>query len=239
MAGASCALDILPAQLLYTPKLIAIYLTMLDNLMNTEAAAFGCRSMIKMVSRRFIATLAGHMSHQPPLAYQPPVIYQQSSLYPPGSFPGSQPYGAGPTNPQNSYTAPTSGAAGWMGPAAVGQVNPYSQQPYESQQPYQQQQQTYGQQPPYTQQQAPSAPYQQDRANQFPGYIQQQPAQYMPPTMYQPTPAPSGRKKALLVGCCYPGTSAALNGCINDVQCVEYCLKHRFGFKQEGCIVVS
>ncbi len=25
-------------------------------------------------------------------------------------------------------------------------------------------------------------------------------------------------QRALLIGCCYPGSSAALNGCINDVQ---------------------
>eukprot|EP00775_Hariotina_reticulata_P010905 gene10905-11059_t len=59
------------------------------------------------------------------------------------------------------------------------------------------------------------------------------------PTAYNPAPPGSrGRKKALLVGCCYPGTSQALNGCINDVQCIEYCLKHRFGFNQPGSIVV-
>jgi hypothetical protein len=47
-----------------------------------------------------------------------------------------------------------------------------------------------------------------------------------------------GRKKALLVGCCYPGTSAALNGCINDVQCIQYCLKNRFGFSDASFMVL-
>jgi hypothetical protein len=61
----------------------------------------------------------------------------------------------------------------------------------------------------------------------------------MAPTTHSPTPQPqTGRKKALLIGCAYPGTSQALNGCINDVQCIEYCLKHRFGFVQPGSIVV-
>jgi hypothetical protein len=64
-------------------------------------------------------------------------------------------------------------------------------------------------------------------------------APYMAPTTYSPSPQPqTGRKKALLIGCAYPGTSQALNGCINDVQCIEYCLKHRFGFVQPGSIVV-
>lgn len=197
--------------------------------------AVGCQNLSKC------CVLAGHMSHQPHQAYQPPVIYQQNSPYSPGSFPGSQPYGTGSGNPQSGYAPAPVNTAGWMGPPPASQPNPYTQQPYQSQQPFQQpqQQQPYGQQQPYQQQAAPTAQAH-DRANQLSSHSQQPPAQYLPPTTYQPNPAPSGgRKKALLVGCCYPGTSAALNGCINDVQCVEYCLKHRFGFQQPGCIVVS
>lgn len=40
-----------------------------------------------------------------------------------------------------------------------------------------------------------------------------------------------GRKKALLIGCNYPGTSAELRGCCTDVQHVEYLLRSRFGFE--------
>jgi Caspase domain len=35
------------------------------------------------------------------------------------------------------------------------------------------------------------------------------------------------RRKALLIGCNYPGTSAALAGCCNDAVCMEYLLKHK------------
>lgn len=176
--------------------------------------------------------LAGSMSHQP--AYQPPVVYQQGSPYPPGNFPGSQPYGSDQgEGGYGGYSGAPVDAAGWMAPPPA--ANSYAQQqPYAYQQ---QQQQPYVQQQSYPQQQQSPSSYGQSRANQYGG--QQQPAQYMPPTSYQPAPAAFGRKKALLIGCCYPGTSAALNGCINDVQCVEYCLKHRFGFKEQGCIVVS
>lgn len=62
-------------------------------------------------------------------------------------------------------------------------------------------------------------------------------AQALAPAPELPRAAP-GRKKALLIGCCYPGTSAALNGCINDVQCIEYCLKKRFGFQDSQITVL-
>ncbi len=41
-------------------------------------------------------------------------------------------------------------------------------------------------------------------------------AGYAPPPAYAPA-APLPKKKALLIGCGYPGTSAQLNGCLNDV----------------------
>lgn len=37
--------------------------------------------------------------------------------------------------------------------------------------------------------------------------------------------APTPNRKALLVGCCYRGTSSALKGCTNDVQCMQFALK--------------
>jgi hypothetical protein len=39
------------------------------------------------------------------------------------------------------------------------------------------------------------------------------------------------RRKALLIGCNYPGTQSALAGCVNDAVCVEYLLKTKFGYK--------
>ncbi|KAG0475727.1 hypothetical protein HPP92_015413 [Vanilla planifolia] len=37
-------------------------------------------------------------------------------------------------------------------------------------------------------------------------------------------------KKAVLIGCNYPGTKAELKGCVNDVRRVHRCLTQRFGF---------
>lgn len=45
-----------------------------------------------------------------------------------------------------------------------------------------------------------------------------------------PMPQPGGNKKAVLIGCSYPGTQARLNGCINDVQCMAHLLKTKFGW---------
>lgn len=47
----------------------------------------------------------------------------------------------------------------------------------------------------------------------------------------QPPPF-SGRRKALMVGCNYPGTSAELNGCINDVHNLTKLLTQTFGWDQ-------
>lgn len=41
----------------------------------------------------------------------------------------------------------------------------------------------------------------------------------------------AGRKKALIIGCTYPGSRAALGGCVNDALCVEYLLRKNFGFE--------
>lgn len=45
-------------------------------------------------------------------------------------------------------------------------------------------------------------------------------------------------KKALLVGCNYPGTKAELRGCINDVTRMRRCLVERFGFSDEDITVL-
>jgi hypothetical protein len=51
-------------------------------------------------------------------------------------------------------------------------------------------------------------------------------SQYLAPTTYSPNPngPQQGRKKAVLVGVSYQGTSAHLRGTINDVQCMRHCL---------------
>ncbi|PKA62839.1 Metacaspase-5 [Apostasia shenzhenica] len=39
-------------------------------------------------------------------------------------------------------------------------------------------------------------------------------------------------KKAVLIGCNYPGTKAELKGCVNDVRRMHRCLVNRFGFDE-------
>lgn len=45
-------------------------------------------------------------------------------------------------------------------------------------------------------------------------------------------------KKALLIGCNYPGTKAELKGCINDVNRMHRCLIERFGFDDSDITVM-
>ncbi|KAL6759392.1 metacaspase type I [Haematococcus lacustris] len=66
-------------------------------------------------------------------------------------------------------------------------------------------------------------------------------AQYPPhpaaPPMAMPPPG-GPQKKAVLVGCSYPGTRAQLNGCINDVKCMKHLLTTRFGFHDSNIILL-
>lgn len=62
------------------------------------------------------------------------------------------------------------------------------------------------------------------------------------PNMQQPNTIPfrpTGRKRALLVGCNYKGSSFALNGCINDALCVRHLLKTRFGFQDADIMLLT
>ncbi|XP_004488558.3 metacaspase-5-like [Cicer arietinum] len=45
-------------------------------------------------------------------------------------------------------------------------------------------------------------------------------------------------KKAVLIGCNYPGTKAELNGCINDVWRMHTCLIHKYGFLENDITVL-
>ncbi|XXG82552.1 hypothetical protein AAC387_Pa10g0472 [Persea americana] len=45
-------------------------------------------------------------------------------------------------------------------------------------------------------------------------------------------------RKALLVGCNYPGTKAELKGCINDVKRMHQCLIDRYGFSEDDITVL-
>jgi hypothetical protein len=45
-------------------------------------------------------------------------------------------------------------------------------------------------------------------------------------------------KKAVLIGCNYPGTKAELKGCINDVKKTYRCLVDRYGFSKDDITVL-
>lgn len=45
-------------------------------------------------------------------------------------------------------------------------------------------------------------------------------------------------KKAVLIGCNYPGTQAELKGCVNDVRRMYECLVKRYGFSAEDISVL-
>ncbi|CDZ96616.1 peptidase c14 [Phaffia rhodozyma] len=49
----------------------------------------------------------------------------------------------------------------------------------------------------------------------------------------------NGKRKALLVGINYIGTSSALNGCINDVHNVKQFIIRQFGYKDEDIVVLT
>ncbi|KAG9076211.1 Ca(2+)-dependent cysteine protease [Ceratobasidium sp. UAMH 11750] len=49
----------------------------------------------------------------------------------------------------------------------------------------------------------------------------------------------TGKRKALLVGCNYPGGSAPLNGCINDVFNIKRFLIDHFGYEEENIRVLT
>lgn len=52
----------------------------------------------------------------------------------------------------------------------------------------------------------------------------------VPPPSAPQRPMSGKRRRALIVGCNYPGQSAELAGCINDAKCIEYLLTNKFGF---------
>ena len=134
----------------------------------------------------------------------------QTYMPPPPAAPA--PYG----QPAYGYQAPP--AYSYAAPAPA----PYGQPAYGA--PYGQP--AYG--APY-----PAAPYQ-------PPY--QPPPAYMQPspTLYSPDPGHGQRRRrAVLVGCSYPGTDAQLNGCLNDVKCMQYLLKSKLGFTDQGIVALK
>jgi len=45
-------------------------------------------------------------------------------------------------------------------------------------------------------------------------------------------------KKAVLIGCNYPGTKAELRGCVNDVWSMNKCLINIYGFSEKDIVVL-
>jgi len=50
----------------------------------------------------------------------------------------------------------------------------------------------------------------------------------------QPKPSATGKRKALFVGCNYPGTKAELRGCINDVNRMRQLISQMYGFPTDS-----
>eukprot|EP00198_Chlamydomonas_reinhardtii_P007619 XP_001696956.1 type I metacaspase [Chlamydomonas reinhardtii] len=165
----------------------------------------------------------------PPPAYgAPPAGYGAPAA--PSPYGAAPPYGAPPAPAYGAYGAPQPAYGAPPAPAYGGYGAPPAP--------------AYGAQPaygtPYGGQAQPSAyTYGQPSANP-----QQRPATapapaYMPPTTYAPAPTNGGRRRrALLVGCGYPGTREALNGCLNDVNCIKFCLMNRFGFTEQQILIL-
>lgn len=59
------------------------------------------------------------------------------------------------------------------------------------------------------------------------------------PEVGEDPPEMTGRKKALLVGCNYKGTSAELNGCINDVHTWKDVLTSLYSFEEKDMLILT
>lgn len=54
-----------------------------------------------------------------------------------------------------------------------------------------------------------------------------------------PPPQPTGRKRALLIGCNYPGSQAELRGCVNDVMRMSAMLRGRYGYSPHDMRILT
>ncbi|GAB4823694.1 hypothetical protein N2152v2_010740 [Parachlorella kessleri] len=155
-------------------------------------------------------------SPQPSAAYPPGPSPQPSSGYPPGPSPQpSSAYPPGPA-PQASSAYPGYPASPYGHGKAESHHNGGGGGSHASAYPGSQ----------------PAGPPKDTRPGQAAGSAY---SGSVPPAM----PPASGKKKALLCGCNYFGTSAQLNGCINDAKCMEYLLRTKFGFGEHILLMVD
>ena len=120
---------------------------------------------------------------------------------------------------QNQY-APPSGQPHYAPPPGFPQ--PHNQQ--------------YGQQP-VTQYPPPNQPY---PSNVGPPQFQNQPQHFQPPQQHAFQYSNlSGKRKALLIGINYVGTSNALRGCHNDVHNVKQFIQQKYGYQEDDIVVLT
>ncbi|KAG2499084.1 hypothetical protein HYH03_003267 [Edaphochlamys debaryana] len=164
------------------------------------------------------ATLASNSAQAPP---------RPTSAYPTMGGSTNSAWGSNPAPAQAPAQAPSPYGAAPYGAQPYGAAPPQAPAPQRPTAAYTYGQPPAGAPPAYAQapQQAPQQPPQQ--------------AAYMAPTTYVPQAGHGQRRRrALLIGCSYKGTNAQLNGCLNDVQCIKYCLEKRFGFTAENFVVL-
>jgi len=171
----------------------------------------------------------GHQQYQ---QQPPPQFYGQAP--PPGNYgpPPGPNIGAYAHN-QQGYPGPQYNQHGMIQPGAnppYGEPRPYPPAQYgvphggpPSHYGYQNQQQHP--------QQGPPAQYQQ-------GPVHYKPQQQAHEPFYYKYSDCTGKRKALLVGVNYTGTSNALRGCHNDVKNVSRFLMERYNYKQEDMVIL-
>ena len=69
-----------------------------------------------------------------------------------------------------------------------------------------------------------------------PNYAQNSNQQGVPPPM---PPSGGPKKRAMICGINYLGSSCQLNGCINDARCMEYLLKSKFDFREDQLLIMT
>ncbi|ORX88438.1 hypothetical protein K493DRAFT_341283 [Basidiobolus meristosporus CBS 931.73] len=192
----------------------------------------------------------------------PPGPPQQQPFY--GGYPGQQPYNSQPPAPPapQGYPQPSAPYGGYP-PAPNNPSMPSFEEPPPPYSPSASGNPQMNAQPPNTNMPyiapppppsnpygppgLPSAPYgAPGNTGQYSAPVPPAaaPGGYMngprPPNTFNPMVSQcSGRRKALLIGINYFGTSAELRGCINDVNNIKKFLMQQYGFRTEDMVVLT